>query len=33
MDRHRFEELVSEALDALPQWVVDRMENVEITEA
>ncbi len=30
MDRHRFEELVSEALDALPQWVVDRMENVEV---
>jgi predicted Zn-dependent protease with MMP-like domain len=28
--RARFEELVAEALDALPQWVLDRMENVEV---
>ncbi len=30
MDRRRFEELVAEALDALPQWVLDRMKNVEV---
>ena len=30
MDRRRFEELVSVALDSLPQWVLDRMENVEV---
>jgi predicted Zn-dependent protease with MMP-like domain len=26
----RFEELTSEALDSLPQWVLERMENVEV---
>ena len=30
VDRRRFEELVSEALDSLPQWVLDRLENVEV---
>ena len=30
MDRGRFEELVSDALDSLPQWVIDRLENVEV---
>lgn len=29
-DRHRFEELVAEALDSLPRWVLDRLENVEV---
>jgi predicted Zn-dependent protease with MMP-like domain len=26
----RFEELVVDALDSLPQWVIDRLENVEV---
>src|SRR3990172_12469430 len=26
----RFEELVAEALDSLPDWVHERMENVEV---
>jgi predicted Zn-dependent protease with MMP-like domain len=30
MERARFEELVSDALDSLPQWVLDRLENVEV---
>ena len=30
MDRNRFEELVADALDSLPQWVLDRLENVEV---
>ena len=30
MDRARFEELVADALDALPRWVLDRLENVEV---
>ncbi|HET7235109.1 MAG TPA: metallopeptidase family protein [Actinomycetota bacterium] len=30
MDRSRFEELVGEALDALPDWVLERMDNVEV---
>ncbi|MGH2637095.1 MAG: metallopeptidase family protein [Actinomycetota bacterium] len=30
VDRGRFEELVGEALDSLPQWVIDRLENVEV---
>jgi predicted Zn-dependent protease with MMP-like domain len=30
MDRRRFEELVGEALDALPTWVLERIENVEV---
>ncbi|MEX2274744.1 MAG: metallopeptidase family protein [Actinomycetota bacterium] len=29
--RERFEELTAEALDALPEWVRQRMDNVEIT--
>ena len=29
-DRARFEELVAGALDALPAWVLERMENVEV---
>ncbi|MGZ5291713.1 MAG: metallopeptidase family protein [Actinomycetota bacterium] len=29
-DRLRFEELVADALDSLPQWVLDRLENVEV---
>jgi len=30
MDRRRFEELVADALDALPAWVLEVMENVEV---
>jgi predicted Zn-dependent protease with MMP-like domain len=30
IDRRRFEELVADALDSLPQWVLDRLENVEV---
>jgi len=30
MERARFEELVSEALDSLPAWVLERIENVEV---
>jgi predicted Zn-dependent protease with MMP-like domain len=26
----RFEELASEALDSLPEWVLERMDNVEV---
>ncbi len=29
-NRARFEELVAEAMDSLPDWVLDRLENVEI---
>jgi predicted Zn-dependent protease with MMP-like domain len=29
-ERARFEELVAEAVDSLPQWVLDRLENVEV---
>jgi predicted Zn-dependent protease with MMP-like domain len=29
-DRLRFEKLVAEALDTLPQWVLERLENVEV---
>ena len=29
-DRLRFEKLVAEALDSLPQWVLERLENVEV---
>jgi predicted Zn-dependent protease with MMP-like domain len=29
-DRARFEELVVEALDSLPAWVLERLENVEV---
>ncbi len=28
--RKRFENLVAEAVDALPEWVLDRLENVEV---
>jgi predicted Zn-dependent protease with MMP-like domain len=28
--RARFEELVAEALDGLPAWVLERLENVEV---
>jgi predicted Zn-dependent protease with MMP-like domain len=30
VDRRRFEELVGEALDSLPEWVIERMDNVEV---
>jgi len=30
IDRHRFEELVAEAVDSLPRWVLERMQNVEV---
>ena len=30
VERERFEELVADALDSLPQWVIDRMTNVEV---
>jgi predicted Zn-dependent protease with MMP-like domain len=30
VDRARFEELVVDALDSLPQWVLDQLENVEV---
>jgi predicted Zn-dependent protease with MMP-like domain len=30
VSRARFEELVAEAMDSLPDWVLDRLENVEI---
>jgi predicted Zn-dependent protease with MMP-like domain len=30
MDRRQFEELAAEALDSLPKWVIDRLENVEV---
>ena len=30
VERARFEELVADALDSLPQWVLDRLENVEV---
>jgi predicted Zn-dependent protease with MMP-like domain len=29
-DRERFEELVAEAVDALPAWILERLDNVEI---
>jgi predicted Zn-dependent protease with MMP-like domain len=29
-DRERFEELVAEAIDALPAWVMERLDNVEV---
>ncbi len=28
--RARFEELVAEAIDGLPPWVLDRLDNVEV---
>lgn len=30
MERSRFEELVVDALDSLPGWVLERLENVEV---
>ena len=30
VDRARFTEIVADALDALPEWVQERMENVEV---
>ena len=30
MDRARFVEIVADALDALPEWVQERMDNVEV---
>jgi predicted Zn-dependent protease with MMP-like domain len=30
VDRLRFEELTVEALDSLPAWVLERLENVEV---
>jgi predicted Zn-dependent protease with MMP-like domain len=30
VDRQRFEELVAQAIDELPEWVLDRMDNVEV---
>ncbi len=30
VSRARFDELAAEALDSLPDWVLDRLENVEI---
>ena len=30
VDRERFEELVADAVDSLPAWVLERLENVEI---
>ena len=30
VDRARFEELVADALDSLPQWVLDRLRNVQV---
>ena len=30
VDRRRFEELVAEAVDSMPPWVHERLENVEI---
>ena len=31
--RERFEELVADALDGLPAWVLERMENIEVVVA
>jgi predicted Zn-dependent protease with MMP-like domain len=30
VDRARFMEIVADALDSLPEWVVERLENVEV---
>jgi predicted Zn-dependent protease with MMP-like domain len=30
IERRRFEELVAEAVDSLPRWVLKRLENVEV---
>ena len=30
VDRRRFEELVADAVDSMPEWVLQRLENVEI---
>jgi predicted Zn-dependent protease with MMP-like domain len=31
VSRERFEELAARALDGLPAWVLERLENVEVT--
>jgi predicted Zn-dependent protease with MMP-like domain len=30
VEREGFEELVADALDSLPAWVIERLENVEV---
>lgn len=30
VDRRRFEELVADAVDSMPEWVLERLVNVEI---
>jgi predicted Zn-dependent protease with MMP-like domain len=30
VDAQRFEDLVAEAIDALPEWVLERLDNVEV---
>ena len=30
VDRRRFEELVADAVDSMPEWVLERLANVEI---
>ncbi len=30
LSRERFEELVADALDALPEWVMERLDNVDV---
>jgi predicted Zn-dependent protease with MMP-like domain len=30
VDRERFEDFVMEALDSLPHWVHERLENIEL---
>ena len=30
MDRRQFEDLVADAVDSLPAWVLQRLENVEV---
>ena len=30
VNRHRFDELVAEAVDSLPRWVLERLDNVEV---
>jgi predicted Zn-dependent protease with MMP-like domain len=30
IERRRFEQLTAEAIDSLPRWVLERLENVEV---
>ena len=30
VSRERFEELVAEAMDGLPEWILERLENVDV---